>query len=302
MFLRIVFLFVFFPLSQGQADSSKKFDCEHEAGEAFTYRFDPTKIEEKIEPVKRLANTFGGELTPTYTDDGDEPHFSREEVEKERTVRLNLSSQRDASKCFFNKKNAENDAQQIVNNCQFEEIHEICAKVESYTFEKTCGNKKPCDGGLFIEAKNMAEAKRITPENLGLVMDKRNEIARTLIDFKKRYEKCASLVRKHILHNNDHDGLGMNLCTDAYDLFINNKGKEMTAKNCSIRSINDYEKRLKELMGKTVGGIYQKIKNSHVMARVCTLKLLSVFNQLDEALDNFDPKRKTASQEVPLAN
>ena len=288
MFLRIVFLFVFFPLSQGQADSSQEnFDCRYynsdEPVNAYTYRFNPGVIENKVNPVKKLVE----ENAKRNYEGGVAPSSS-------------VANRKDAPKCSFNAEIARAEIESIRTTCHFNEIVKICKKAGEKAFDKTCGKKAPCHGGLFIEAKNMAEAKKITPENLRLALDKRNEIARTLIDFKKGYEKCAEGVRRYILNNVEN---GMNLCTDAYDFFIDNRRKEMAAKNCSVTSIENYITIFKGVMKKEGFHVqYQEIKNSHVMARVCTLKLLSAFNQLDKALDNFYPKRKTASQKVPLAN
>lgn len=305
MFLRIIFLSVLFFLNQGQTDSSQeKFDCnqENKDKQAYTYQFDATKIEKKIEPIKRLVGTGNG-----LVDVSDEP-FLNAQVQEEQEKLEYAASQRDTSKCSFNKKEAQKDFEYIQKACGFDHIKKICVEAKEKAFEKTCGKKAPCNGGLYIEAINHAYS--LTSKNLGLALEKRNEIAKTLIDFKKGYEKCANQVRIYIIDNTveESDVYGdakisnKNLCTDAYDIFINNKRKEMAAKNCSIRSIHDYVGGFIGMMGSNKGFSkkYQEIKNYHVMARVCTLKLLSAFNQLDKALDDFSPKRQTAtSQEIP---
>ena len=304
MFLRILFLLIFSFSGYGQTDGPSKneiVDCEYNSPQAFIFTFDPGPLQDRANQIKEAVREN------IYQQVGYAHALILDNTAFSSAIKMKNDQRKNNSNCSFNGLKARKDFDQLKSNCNFENIRRKCKEVKDETLALTCGDKsKPCEtgGGLYNQAVDYAQ--NVTPQTIVMATNKRNQIAKVLLDLKAGYEDCAKQVRMYIVNNRPNDDRNeyadLNFCTDAYKIFLDEKQKEMALENCSQESIDEYVENFNRMVGrKGPQKLYQEIKNFHIMARVCTLKLLKAFNALDVALDNYSPQRQTAaSSDDPL--
>ena len=194
----------------------------------------------------------------------------------------------------------------IEEHCRFGEIEKKCHDIAKEALKAICGKeKKPlgCSGGISKEYESVmgqirAKAGKVTSrelEDFRKTRDKWFETLKTkLIRGENGFKQCAWEMRK-VLENNDK---GRNLCFDAYDIFLDEKLAELAGKNCTPQAVDHYEGFLITMLDKrfAIAQKYQDIKNSHVLARLCSLKLSKFIEDMDYHLKYLESvSRSTTS-------
>ena len=329
MFLKFTFLFIFLFWIQGQANPHVRdiVQCAYGSSEAYKYEFDSGEVEKRVVALREAVQNSLSHKTELFyrlqenllRRGGELPVAQSERVELKR----NIDGRTDNSNCPFKGENSNVGElfRALKRNCSFQKPWKKCKKTRDIALIVTCGEKggsNGCNNGLYQKAKDhttQLNDANITPDKISLAMQKRNDIAQKLVELKDGkapydgsghygYKQCAEDIKENILTQKD----GAMLCLETYDTFFNNRRKELATENCTNQAIETYLVQLKEqveTMNKEHLGpqqLYEQIKNNHVMARLCTLKLLDAFKKLDSALDSALKKQTTSVSSSPSSS
>ncbi len=97
-------------------------------------------------------------------------------------------------------------------------------------------------------------------------------------------------------------------CFDAFNNVLNDEIANLVAKNCTTEAVENYMTEFKKFAKKDSSYVkqYEDIKNDHIRARLCTIKIVNFVKTLDRELNEAtqklnareaDHSRETASRD-----
>lgn len=182
----------------------------------------------------------------------------------------------------------------INDRCQFEALGGKCKNVFNSSLEEACGYERHkdnikegsdrCQAGVVKLEKDWDSKKNNpTPGDIEKYENIKNKLLSQALKFKGHssginggYKLCAKGIRDAMKKG----------CFEAYDHFFNETIKKMVIEKCSIKAISDYVSTFKGHVQQARGPLktFERLRNYHIKARLCTLKIVKVAEKLDREL------------------
>ena len=257
------------------------------------------KVRAYIEKALEEVNGFDGEV-PVNRYTRKMAHMN-EIIAAYRVEENRISEKR----CQFNEGTI---SQKIVssmdNLCDFSGTLRLCTSAGKKALFAACGkNEENKSGGCYggaagILSKWNREKSNLTPEQISHYTKKRDELIATAISLKAGqgppsvrrssgvgYEHCVWKTRE----------VEEKQCFNAYEVIFKGEFERMVKNRCTIEDVDNYIGEFKNFMSsnneKSFVSKFQNIRNFHVMARLCTIKVAEAANRLDIELKQVIEKR-----------
>ena len=201
-----------------------------------------------------------------------------------------------SSRCEFNEETITHRLTAAMNKkCHFKHTSKICAGVYDRVLEKACGkvDKNPggkgCSAGVIKKSENWLNSNLVnqTPEVIEKFKKYRNNLYNKAMDFKDGggpqplrnssgagYKQCAQGIKNAIESR----------CFEVYNLVFDQELKKLAGRLCTVEAVDLYIGEFKDFIRRYYLVLFEGIKNDHVQARLCTLKIVDIVQQLDNKL------------------
>lgn len=197
--------------------------------------------------------------------------------------------------------------------CNFEQIKEDCYKVYQDAIEIACGKSEDnpsggCQAGAMKEFSKLenGELKKenLTSKDIERWTKVRYELFQQALNLKQGENVPQAIPRRHAGYRYCARGIQHahgSHCFDLYDSVFNQSLKKLVEAKCNPEAIDQYVAVFKKMMKSPKGPLqlFQNIRNHHIQARLCTLKIVEVADKLDRELKEATQRLSQRSDGSP---